>query len=363
MTPNDYEGGFTLVPNRVLFDDRLSAVELRVYATLLAFNWKPQGQPRKDVVWPSVGSIAELCGGLHRHTIQAALKRLEALGLIETELRRGGTGGGATNRYRLLATSDGQSSGHRWASDGQSSGHRWASDGQFSDSDGQFSDSDGHCSGHETEKRNRGKKQIAAAPAFVPAAQRMSTGPLTGSAVAQWQTEQPAYEEVDDGIVRYRCNQAVVTRFGFPPATAALLKAYSDIEPGPDGPAQYANWMAHNFPALDGVVSAWRRLTNDAKEALFDADDRLWDVASNADKLAHAVRAWQEATSRPATAEETRYLAHLATSAVDVSLADTIREAAASTDHLNLPYLTAICRRKAGIEWTPTPLVAKERHL
>lgn len=99
MTTNDNckLNGSTSIPNAVAFSPALSATEVRVYLALASHAWKLKGQPRKDTVWPAIATIAELAG-VHRATVQRALRRLCELGLVEVS-----EGGGRhqTNRYRL----------------------------------------------------------------------------------------------------------------------------------------------------------------------------------------------------------------------------------------------------------------------
>lgn len=84
------KGSFTQIWDVAIFDQRLRPVDFRVLCALLSYDWVrrfmngERGRLRK--VWPSQRTLASRLG-LHRHTIQAALRRLEECGYIE--IRRG----------------------------------------------------------------------------------------------------------------------------------------------------------------------------------------------------------------------------------------------------------------------------------
>lgn len=91
--------GYTLIPNALLFDPRLSDAELRVLMALRAHDFAQKGTgKRKGTVWPSWAALSE-CTGKSRKTIYRVTKGLEAKGYIE-KLRGGGHG--VPNLYRLV---------------------------------------------------------------------------------------------------------------------------------------------------------------------------------------------------------------------------------------------------------------------
>lgn len=63
------------IPSRAVGDDRLDLIQLR---TLAALGYHAN---RAGVCWPSLPTLAEVTG-LHRKTIQAALKHLIAVGMV-----------------------------------------------------------------------------------------------------------------------------------------------------------------------------------------------------------------------------------------------------------------------------------------
>jgi hypothetical protein len=82
---------FVQLPNAVLFDTRLSARHVRLYAVLLHFAGA------KEVCWPSQQTLAGLVGCSERH-VRTLLARLVELGIIS--YKRGTYG--KPNVYRLL---------------------------------------------------------------------------------------------------------------------------------------------------------------------------------------------------------------------------------------------------------------------
>lgn len=113
MGGNANGGGWTAVPNAVLTDTRLTPTERLLYVLLLSYDWQDGNGDRKGFCWPSQATLAELLGCTPR-TVQAALARLEAVGLIRVDHRAGGPGGGSSNRYTLaLCPSDTKSTSCR----------------------------------------------------------------------------------------------------------------------------------------------------------------------------------------------------------------------------------------------------------
>jgi hypothetical protein len=82
---------FVQIPNAVLFDTRLLARHVRLYAVLVHFAGA------KDVCWPSQQTLAELVGCTERH-IRNLIGRLVEVGVIS--YKRGTYG--KPNVYRLL---------------------------------------------------------------------------------------------------------------------------------------------------------------------------------------------------------------------------------------------------------------------
>lgn len=147
----------------------------------------------------------------------------------------------------------------------------------------------------------------------------------------------------------------------FPPETAVLLRRVKAIPEGPGALGQHADFVAQHYVDLQSTVSVWQTLSEAERSDLFEADCDLWRLAYDADRLQQAVAAWEGATGRRATPNEVRYLSHLEQSGGGEDLlAAAIREAAASTDHINLSYVQAIYKRRCGIEWDPTTFIQSD---
>ena len=92
------DGGFTVVPSvllQTLPALGIRASELAVLVCLIDAWWKPDDMP-----WPSKARLAGLLG-VSDKTIQRAIRRLEARGLIVSEARHRSHGGQTSNRYDM----------------------------------------------------------------------------------------------------------------------------------------------------------------------------------------------------------------------------------------------------------------------
>ncbi|QCQ99369.1 helix-turn-helix domain-containing protein [Brevundimonas sp. SGAir0440] len=92
------DGGFTVVPSvllQTLPALGIRASELAVLVCLIDAWWKPDDMP-----WPSKARLAGLLG-VSDKTIQRAIRRLEARGLIISEARHRAHGGQTSNRYDM----------------------------------------------------------------------------------------------------------------------------------------------------------------------------------------------------------------------------------------------------------------------
>lgn len=75
--------GWVAIPNKVVFDDRLSKSDLLVFWVLTIHQFRG-----KDFCFPSQKLIAEEAK-LSRPTVNASVKRLEKYGYLEIEKKRG----------------------------------------------------------------------------------------------------------------------------------------------------------------------------------------------------------------------------------------------------------------------------------
>lgn len=82
--------GYTLVPNFLLNDSRLSSSAKLVYVMLLKYAWE------KDYCFPGQKTLASDIGKSERH-VHSAIKELEARGLLSVKRR----GQGKSNIYTL----------------------------------------------------------------------------------------------------------------------------------------------------------------------------------------------------------------------------------------------------------------------
>src|ERR1700722_8247440 len=87
--------GFTMVPNVVLTNPKLSVGAKLAYAMVLKYAWD------NNFCFPGQLRLAEDMGAGER-SVRTYLKELETAGLLEIEQR----GLGKTNFYRLFATGD-----------------------------------------------------------------------------------------------------------------------------------------------------------------------------------------------------------------------------------------------------------------
>lgn len=83
--------GYTLIPNYILYTDKIDSKAKLVYATLLSYAWG-----EKDSAFPGQERLAQDTG-LSERSVWQALKDLEVAGFI-TILRRGFN---LTNKYIL----------------------------------------------------------------------------------------------------------------------------------------------------------------------------------------------------------------------------------------------------------------------
>jgi hypothetical protein len=93
--------GFTMVPNIVLTNPKLSVGAKLAYAMVLKYAWQD------NFCFPGQSKLAEDMGAGER-SIRTYLKELETAGFLEIQQR----GLGQTNFYRLLITVD-KTSGRR----------------------------------------------------------------------------------------------------------------------------------------------------------------------------------------------------------------------------------------------------------
>lgn len=145
---------FTQVWDAAIFDRRLRPVDFRVLCALLSYDWVRRfmngERARLRKVWPSQQTLASRLG-LHRHTIQTALRRLEECGYIE--IRRG-EGDGEWH------AEDGRWVGNAYVIREPEPGHVekmdmvTATESNFSTTESNFSYDHVQCSGHETYERN-----------------------------------------------------------------------------------------------------------------------------------------------------------------------------------------------------------------
>src|SRR3990167_7262661 len=80
MSSDFIASDFSIVPNAVLADRRLTLTHMRILIALLSFRRR-----NTDTVWPGRESLAERCGGIHLVNLSKALGELTDLGWLIKE--------------------------------------------------------------------------------------------------------------------------------------------------------------------------------------------------------------------------------------------------------------------------------------
>jgi hypothetical protein len=113
--------------------------------------------------------------------------------------------------------------------------------------------------------------------------------------------------------------------------------------------------LARDVELCQRAAARWHKLTYEQQEELFDEDINAWAFLCEAAELEQACAVYLRATNKKrCTIAEREYLNAMLNSIADADIVlDAITEAAASTDNVNLKYIAAIARERAGGDWEP----------
>jgi len=115
-------------------------------------------------------------------------------------------------------------------------------------------------------------------------------------------------------------------------------------------------FLARNVKLCESAAEMWRKLDNENREHdLFEEDSAAWSFFYEAANLEEACAAYMRAKNKKqCTIAEREFLNALLASVIDEDIViNAILEAAASTDNVNLKYITAIAKERAGGDWEP----------